>query len=385
MRICVVVGYFDLFSGYQEIGLVQALAKRHDVTVVAGNLVSPIFSDSHLERIDQLREYAAGEREEDGYVLIRLPSLEIRSMIFAPGVSRVIQGREPDLIIQVMPGQLLPALAAAATRNVRSQVLFGDNRAMWAGLPRWAQRLKYLIFAGSKGFLYRYSTRHADVVYGYTPDTLHRIRPFVGKAPMEVLPLSFNDSVFRFDEHLRSKMRESLGFAESDKVFLLAGKFKLEKRFIEFIRAFVRVSRFRSDLKLLVVGPTLSDLDAGVSADKDHWSAVRVLPFGSQQSLNEVFCASDVGVWPAMPAITIQQAMGTGLFVVLPENDLVGHLVKNVRSGMLVRDLEHFEGFSLESAISAWADSFDADRWERARLNRWLSSEALAERLVSRG
>ena len=385
MKICVVVGYFDRFSGYQEVGLVRALARHHDVTVVSGNVVSPIFSDQHLERIEHSRRYEVGKAAEDGYSVIRLRSTEFRSMVYARRVSATILGVEPDLIIVVMPGQFLPALAFRAMKDVPSVVLFGDNRAMWASLPRWKQLIKFALFAVSKGPLYLLSTRHAEVAYGYTPNTLRRLRSFVSSKRFEVLPLAFDPSNFGVKEVERDRVRKLYGIASNAKVLLLVGKYNRQKRFEEAIEGFRRVRRGDDEVALFVVGPSPEDLSSVGTAEEFALDSIHLIPFASQSALNSIFNAADVGMWPAMPAITIQQAMGTGLYVVLPDNDLVSHLVAGPEAGVLVSGLEGMSSSDLADQISVAFATVTPDRQGRALGNEWLSSVSLAARISGVG
>ena len=55
--------------------------------------------------------------------------------------------------------------------------------------------------------------------------------------------------------------------------------------------------------------------------------------------MRELFSACDLGFWP-QAAITIQQAMGTGLPVVLRNRPSVGHLVASGRNGWYVQPHE---------------------------------------------
>ena len=387
MKVCIVVGYFDSFSGYQEVALAQALAVKHDVIVISGNIVSPIFTDEHLLRIGHQRTYDPGVTNVNGIKVLRLRSFELRSMVLARKVSRAVIEEAPELVIQIMPGQLLPALATSATKGRFSVVLFGDNRAMWDSLGTMRRLVKWIVFEASKGFLYRYSVRHADKVFGYTPNTISRLRPFVGSKPHAVLPLSFNEETFYLNERARNDFRAKWGIGHDERVIVLAGKYKREKRFEEVIAGFADARNVGAPLKLVVVGSTEAALSGALDGLGDLRRHVIVIPFASQREMNEVFNGGDVGIWPAMPAVTIQQAMGTGLYVVIPDNDLVSHLVKAGTTGKCVEGLEKFAPSEISQLLqkTALCSSLPFDRGgreERVNLNSWLRSDRVAGSLV---
>jgi len=100
--------------------------------------------------------------------------------------------------------------------------------------------------------------------------------------------------------------------------------------------------------------------------------------------LNGIFNASDVGVWPVLPAVTIQQSMGTGLPVVLPRNEWVGHLLR-CESG------RYFSPDDDDQIVARIAAALDAairglgkiSRAARAADNEWLGAHRVAELLLS--
>src|SRR5665648_1252358 len=124
-RVCLVSGYFDWFSGYQETVLAKWLGRYTNTEVVAGDRVSPIFSDEHLSRISVDRRYVPGATTRDGVTVTRFATRELRSMLWSADVRKYIASQPYDLIIQAMPGQILP-LAATLTRNQCTRVaLYG--------------------------------------------------------------------------------------------------------------------------------------------------------------------------------------------------------------------------------------------------------------------
>lgn len=382
-KVVVLIGYFDTFSGYQEIGLARSLAQDYEVHVITSDQVNPIFTDEHLGRIGRPRRYTELTGKYCDANIIRLPSRHVRAMAFNRRVGSTLAALDPDIVIQMMPGQIMPSLATRASGGKPRAVIFGDNRAMWAYLSPFQQKVKEVVFTLTKGLVYWLTVRKAAVVLCYTQDTRNRLRKFFSGVPSHLLPLAFDDEIFRYDQRLRDEVRAEFGFTESTRVFLLVGKYKREKRFEEFIEAFGELRRGGSDSRLLVVGPSLEQLRGVLDSSSLTGGAVIVAPFADHARLNALMNAADVGIWPAMPAITIQQAMGSGLFVVINDDDLVGHLVQDDRVGMKILGLADQSpeqmAQALDSAVRRLAVS---SRQERASINHWLSIDGLGRRVI---
>ena len=380
-------GYFDWFSGYQETALAAWLPRYATTEVIASDRVSPIFSDAHLAKLGMPPRYEAGTRLENGAKVTRFPASEKRSMVWSTEARRYIESQKYDLIVQVMPGQVMPLAGTLARNRTVRAVLYGDNSAMWSHLSPVQRLLKGAAFAVSKGALYTLVNRRADLVYGYTPNTVSRLKLFSGGKRVSVLPLAFDPEKFYFDEGIRESRRRALGYAESDAVVLAAGKFQQKKRLDLLMEAFGRLASRRAGLKLLVVGaddsPYSRELRAQINADPGLSKLVTVMGFVDATELNAIFNAADIGVWPRMPAITIQQAMGTGLNVVLPENDWVGHLIRP-GSGVYFNESDDNDSLGMERAIASQlgGDLGASDRRKRVDVNAWLGADRVARLLL---
>ncbi|WP_338538506.1 glycosyltransferase [Janibacter terrae] len=383
----IATGYFDWFSGYQEIGLARALSQHAHVRVLAGDRVNPIFSDQHLADIGINRRYPTGTTREQGVEVTRVRTVERGSMLWSSDAIRYYRRSTSDLTIQVMPGQILPALASVGPRRGTRVALYGDNAAMYATLSPWQARTKLLAFGVSKGLLYRLVNARSTASYGYTPNTITRLKFTTGKTTMELLPLAYDDTVFTVSPQARLEIRRRHSFGDRDTVIVAAGKIQPQKRLDVLVESVAQLLPTHPGLRLMIVGMDQStvarELERQVH-DRGLGSVTRFLPFVGAQELNEIFNAADLGVWPAMPAITIQQAMGTGLRVLVPENDLVSHLVRSAVSGSTYRPSATDAG-PLTGALADCLASAPAlgDRRATAAANSWLSTSAVADRLLS--
>ncbi|MBO1755767.1 glycosyltransferase family 4 protein [Allobranchiibius sp. CTAmp26] len=384
-RVLVVAGYFDWFSGYQETVLARALARLADTSVLAGNLVSPIFSDDHLRRIGQDRTYEPGTTLENGVSITRLPVRELRSMVWSSQVAKAVTAGDYDLVVQVMPGQLLPA-GASLGRARRRVSLYGDNAAMYAGLSKRAARVKFTAFAATKGILYSLVNSRADAVYGYTPDTLERLRWFGVKRTMKLLPLAFDSTVYAFDSTTRRRTRDSLGLSSHDIAIIAAGKIQPQKRLDALVDAVSNLRSEHPNLRLVLVGLDSTDTSRALQ-DRIEGAglsdATIMKPFVGASELNALFNAADIGAWPAMPAITIQQAMATGLTTVIPDNSFTSHLLSAGTSALALHGDSLSESLTETLAVAINTRTrTDHERTALADGSAWLCSDTIAAQLL---
>lgn|GEM_PF-3490139 len=386
MKVVIACGYFDWFSGYQEIGLAESLRKIARVSVVAGDRVNPIFSDAHLRSIAHARRYRPGRTRERGIIITRVRTAEVRSMMWSSNYRDAVDFEAPDMLIQVMPGTLLSGLASVGESQTPTAVLYGDNEKMWAQLSPMAKRLKWSLFAATKGRLYRFVNNRANEVYGYTPEVLTRLKSFAPGKSMKIAPLSFSPRQFRFDSDLRNSTRRSLGYNENTVAVLAAGKIQRQKRLDITAAAVGRASALGIDARLLVVGDDDSQLSRSeidrARAMPNMENRVTTVGFADSARLNAIFNASDVGVWPTMPAITIQQSMGTGLAVTLPNNDQVSHLLRPGAGSYFNPNQD--ESQIIDNIVDTFPKVAEesSQRFRRARLNDWLNSDSLSRNIM---
>ena len=387
-RVLLIAGYFDWFSGYQETALATAFSKIATTEVVASDRVSPAFTEDHIARIGVPRRYNSGTTCERGVNVTRLRSFEIRSMVWSNAAISYLSGRSYDLIVQVMPGQLLSAAPSLVSHANHRVVLYGDNRAMWANLSLPLRLVKGGAFAVSKGILYTLVNGRATAIYGYTPNTIRRLRPFSARRQMQLMPLAYSQQSFFRSRELRRQVREKLDVAGDDTLLVVAGKLEPRKRVDWVLEAFHRLAPTHPRLRLLVIGSDSSTYSREVERTvlaSPYADRTTMRPFADTSVLNGYFNAADIGVWPRNPAITIQQAMGTGLAVLLPRNDLVGHLINSDAGHYFELD----EGRGGACVADALADTLarthlsEHARAARADNNNWMSADTIVRDLLA--
>jgi hypothetical protein len=76
------------------------------------------------------------------------------------------------------------------------------------------------------------------------------------------------------------------------------------------------------------------------------------LPFADRVELPRLYNAADFGVWFLQPSITIQEGMGTGLYMILPHAQTMSQLVRDPETGRYFReeDWDHLLELVIETA-----------------------------------
>ena len=208
--VLIVCGYYDEFSGYNEVVLGRALARKVDLTVFAADRVAPVFSDAALGRLGIARQYDVGREVDSARVLHRFRTRAVAGMLFPRGLCAALRSQPAfDHVVQLSPGQIFPWAASFWPRDTLRVVIFPDNTFMWAHHSRVRRALKSLVFAVTKRMVYRSMAKRAYRVYATTPNGQARITKVIG-SEVGLLPLGYEESVFNYAADLPSSLRDNL-------------------------------------------------------------------------------------------------------------------------------------------------------------------------------
>lgn len=381
-----VVGFFDEFSGYQETILAEALRKMgHDVSVVASNRCNPIFSNV---TDSQGKTYGVGTSSGPLGMVRRLKaSVVIRSMVFCRGLSQAIRETTPDIVVFFYPGQLMPALAAIQLRKwqgPKKVAVYADNEAQIGSLRGVSRLAKAAAFRGTKGILYRLVNKSVDCVLGNTGNCLQIIDEYSKGNATQLLPLGYREEIFRLDGELRHQVRDRLGIRPEEILVANVGKMQPVKKIEILCVAIENLLRDEMPVRLFLGGANDSEycqkIREMIQSSELLEHAVTMTGFIDQKEINGMYNAADVGVWPVQPAVSIQQAMGTGLFVVLPKNDYVDHLLTEETGLYFAEGDDHQLEEALKSIVSESKLLESKSRAARAQQNAGrYSGRAIAE------
>jgi glycosyltransferase involved in cell wall biosynthesis len=165
------------------------------------------------------------------------------------------------------------------------------------------------------------------------------------------------------------------------------------KRVDVWVKVMAAAMRRTSALRAMLIGFRENDAECARVLSLIETTGLRrrfiYLPFASREALPRLYNAADFGTWHLQPSVTIQEAMGTGVYMLLPDSPTVSHLVVDPDSGRYFPDGDYQE---LEELVVATARAFLEGamlslaevRARRARANaRRFSYEAMVDQLVA--
>ena len=391
MRIVIVIGYFHEHTGYQETVLARTLSSLgHDVIVLTSSRVNPIFDDEMLHVYGYTRDMPAGLMQADGYQIFRLvPKYEKRHMVYCFDVKETLSRLKPDLLICFAVGQLMPFQAARWEHPTQTKMvtIYGDNTPAYELIPKPLRLIKRIIFYCTKGLCYLLANNRSDAVLCNTPNPIKLLRPLCAGRTPRLLPLGFDKGDFFPDEDLRCLTRKKLALDDQNVLIISVGKITPEKRLEQLVKTVTDPHFNQPNLRLLLIGASESDycqrLREWISSTPQFKKTVQILPFLRHKELNAYLNAADIGIWPYQVAVSIQEAMGTGIYLVLPHTDLVNHLLRE-GSGQYFQPTEHD---AMRQAIVEAIDLVKGERWSvreaRAEKNNWLEQQQITQLLLS--
>ena len=268
----------------------------------------------------------------------------------------------------------------------------------------WRTRLHWALvdtaFRVIKRPYYRRTFDVADVAVMQTPDTYDWLLPKVASGrrleryrQKSVLSfLGFDANLLHLDLELRDAKRRELGIPPEDVVCVYSCRLTAIKRLDIWVSIMAGAMRRVPQLRAMLVG--VRD-DHEESRQVLRWieetglrDRFTCLPFAKREQLPEVYNAADFGCWYLQPAVSIQEAMGTGVYMVLTDALTVSHLLDDPETGRYFPsgDYARAEELVVDTAQGFLDErQFGAaeQRRRRAEFNaRRFSYDALADRLL---
>lgn len=326
MRVTIVCGHYLPKLGYLEVHLAQALVKLgHGVSVVTSAAV-PDYVQQKISENPQV-----GVKTEQGVVIHRLrPIVQLGQLVWAPNVRKTVLTTTPDLVIAIGLGKVFPCGALQNSRY-KLAVLLGDNSHTYAVKSVKQRVIQQLV----KRPVYEKGIRKATRIFSYTPETVAVVEPWVSASAAQHLKqntveisLGFNRDTFFYDHNVRTEVRNELGVSDRETLLVSSGRLSANKNYTPWIEAVEELVAKGELIKCLLIG--VGD-DAGSRAIQERIaggsaaSAFIYRPFMSSENLNRHYNAADVGFWP-ITAISVFEALGTGLQLVLPPSPSLRHL-----------------------------------------------------------
>lgn len=327
MKITLVCGHFIPAMGYIEVHLARALsALKCDVTVVTSTAIPHYVKHLH----------STFGKAPEGVKVIRLkPFFTLGQIVAARGVKKAVEESNPDKVIVIGLGKRFPK--PVYDLNIPITTLFGDNASSYGNSPGLKTKILFDIFKRST---YETAIRKSENLVAYTPESFEAAAKMLGgrfgkvlRRSEDFISLGFHPDEFFFSEAIRSKKRDELGLTETDQVVITATRIRPEKNLEAAIPFFQKAPK---EVKWILVGSGqdayAESLHARLERDlgKDRFV---LLPHAERSALNGFYNAAD-GALYTTPAISIIEAMGTGLPVAIPDDKSLSHLIKHSEQGV---------------------------------------------------
>ncbi|MEQ8523502.1 glycosyltransferase [Gracilimonas sp.] len=360
----IISNFFEPEFSYQEVQIAETLHRLgHEVTVVTSNR-------SQFDKNKRINE------DNNSYKVIRLNKIIKLSttIFFAFYKYGLLKKLNPDNVILVHPTWGLPFhLLRAIPKQAQTISLFGDLEDHSSTSIKG--RLSRILF---KNYWTRKSIKKSDRVIANTMQTVEilksKLRNPKDAKKIVMTGLGYDKSIFNFDESLRKEYRKRQNVNDK-KVIITITRIVEYKHIFEHIKPILKAIERDKELVYVLVGfndtAYAKDLKKKL-LESDFSNQLILLDFQDPEKLNALLNIADVGYW-YRPSISIQQALGTGLFVMLPTysyKNTLNHLLENEVSGYYYdsnRDLtEKLSNFS-----------FDYDRKKNEEINYKFSYEYL--------
>jgi glycosyltransferase involved in cell wall biosynthesis len=375
MKIAIVSSVFIKNIGYLEDVLVQILAKDgHEVCVFTSNLLPKGLSKTDFDH-----------EKSENFTVKRLPTkYSFGSNVIVKNLKKEVLKFNPDKVILVGVSDFFSSVLLNKSFCEKFQVyaMLGNNYEMdnWSKSASFFKKIKTLIIQKKiKKALYRKALQNCHKIIFYTPATKEIIESIVGQKLIEKnknkileTALGYDASQFYFDEQMRQNIRKELNL-EDKNVIINISRIDQTKKIEILIDIINEIHKTNTQIVLILAG-----LD-----DKYHEKiklkinncfypeGFRIFKFVDTKRKNELFNASDIGCYLKVGA-TIQQAMGTGLWVLLGNTQAVSHLV-----------LENYNGKLFDNDIEkSIVDSFDKATENRKEIETYNKETLSYQKLI---
>ena len=327
MKIAIVCGHFVPTMGYIEVHLANAYQRLgHELTVITSDASS------------STGKYLTTRKEEETseYNIIRLKSwFSAGQIVLSKGIAKEIQRLDPDKVIVVGLGKVFPKeVFNIKNRAFELITLLGDNETNHYRSSKNLKRIFLQTFF--KTPVYELAIKKSDRLVGYTPSTEETVKSFIKPKLKEVLSekysvtsLGFDSAEFNCNESERSRIREKLGIEKDELVVITATRITSAKKIENVIDAMATLVSRGYKFKYVLIGFTEHKYSQELKeyiTSKELNDAVITLPFISRSETNDYYNMADIGLW-TRAAISMFEGLATGLFVMLPAQKNVSHIL----------------------------------------------------------
>lgn len=340
MKIVHLIGYFQPEFGYKEFYLARNQAKLgHDVHVITSDRIFPSLQTFDLRKATSMsssRFRPLGTSIIDRVTVHWLPTLlEFRGALLMKGIRRTLKEIQPDLVHAYEPARIAPILGAKY-KSIGYK-LFVDYQQF--ELPRsfLGKAFFFIVVRGAAQYLFRF----ADRILLCTEETKSFVHRYFRVDPKKIvsIPLGYDEDFFYFDQEERKKVRHDFGVSDSEILIITSGKITRDKSIELILYALAKLPKSLRWRFVILGGGDQKYLDELRHIGERLSLNQRLLwkNFVPKETLFRYYSAADLGIWPEQPSITILEAIGCSLPVLLPNRQTISHLIDHGNGATFLR------------------------------------------------
>lgn len=380
--------------GYQETYLARAFSRLgYKVRVFSSTAISPTGKKILKE------DYETGLTVEPkyGYEVERLPiSINLNSKIIANGLAETVKTYQPDYIVIIALAKLFPIKVLSTKYDGAKKIAVFGDAGEYLDRSTASKRFKALfhevISKNLKKQLYTRAVKECDRIILNLSETESFFRELLTPSATKVfekkkknLTLGFDPDNFYFDENERKEIRKELNIPEKDIVVITSTRVNRQKRLEEVITRISQMKDAGSNVRYIIIGFLGDDYEKELKAfikKQKHPEIFYCLGFLDHETIRKYYNASDLGLW-LKAAISIQEAMGTGLKVILENKEVVSHLLTHGVNGWYYEKGKLTDGLKDAINSSLINPSTIQERKKIVDLNsNWLSYDTIAKKII---
>lgn len=374
MKIAIVCGHFIPNMGYFEVHLANTYTKLgHDVTVITSSVVP-----SYVKKQGKTND------TNTPYKVTRLhPYFSLGQMVKAKGLIQEIESFAPDLVISIGVGKLFnDPLYKIKSRAFKLATLLGDNEETYVSKGIIKSIKNSILKNVVKKQSYELAIKNSDVIFPYTPSTIDITKEFLKNNTIDILnqkahaiSLGFDDSVFYYDTEERLSTRKKLNVLEDEILIITNTRVVSEKKLEVLVDHIHNLMLSNNKIKYLMVGFLNDDYGKKLQSNIKTLELSEnfiIQPFCTAEESRAYYNASDIAIY-TRAAISIFEALGTGLFVFLPDQ-------KNVSSILQPSTGNYYH--QVQNITFNDIDTIKANRKSRSNINTCFNYGSIANKIL---
>lgn len=374
MKIAIVCGHFLPAMGYLEVHLANAFHQiNHEVEVFTTKVVPKYVKD------------VAQIGDDTPYKINRLETnFSLGQMVKSNDLGRAVENFEPELVICIGVGKLFPKpIYKIKNRRFKLITLLGDNEETYTSKGTIKKLKDAVVQQVFKKDVYVNAIKNSDLLLPYTPSTNEVIMQFLNAAQAKLLAdkskqisLGFDETQFYYDAIERNDQRKQLGISSDGILLATATRVVPEKKLEAVIDLVEKVNNKGIALNYIIVG--FQDDDYGRQlkayiAEKACATQIYCKPFSDVSQIRKYYNAADIAIFNRA-AISIFEALATGLYLLLPKQKNISHIL-NESNGSYFNELN-------ETTILEAIKNGKEQRQSRVEMAQQFSYRNLANQII---